>query len=205
MRIASYSRSESSLKSNLKVISQWHLLARLSSRTTSPHLPWIHCVRNSTLCASAPDCPACKCHGYPVSQGSANRKEERIVHEKYNRNGIGGVVKFRSARERREGSAARTCASGSWSGVRLWLDVTREHVKSENMLWLEINLSGFREAARRRAAARVRPWLIVFVRSRTAIPSIWGLNRLSWYLRNMNLRRRNIRCLLLIFLISTVV
>jgi len=32
--------------------------------------------------AGAPDYPACKCHGYPVSQGSANRKEERIVYAK---------------------------------------------------------------------------------------------------------------------------
>lgn len=80
LRVVSYGRSESSPKSNLKVISQWHLLARLSSRTTSLHLPWIHCAYITARCAyGTPDCPARKCHGYPVSQGSANRKKEHCT------------------------------------------------------------------------------------------------------------------------------
>jgi len=44
LRITSYYRSESSPKLNLKVISQWHLLIRLSSRTMLPHLLWTHCA-----------------------------------------------------------------------------------------------------------------------------------------------------------------
>jgi len=75
LKVASYGHSESSPKSNLKVISQWHLLARLSSRTMSPHLLDPLCV--TARCAyGAPDCSARKCHGYPVSQRSANRKEK---------------------------------------------------------------------------------------------------------------------------------
>lgn len=120
---------------------------------------------------STPDYPARKCHGYPVSQGSANRKEEyctESITEMESRGVLPNSVP--RARERVEGrSSLFSCTRANRVGSP-WLDVTREHVKSKNMLWLEINLSGFRKTIGQRTE-RVRSWLIVFVRSRTRKPS----------------------------------
>ena len=90
----------------------------------------------------------CKCcwSGGPVSQGSTKREESHCNGSKVqHRNGIVVVPRF--------------LAPVTTNRVA-WLDGSRAvPVNSKNMLWLEINLSGFRKSDRSRSE-NPRSWLI---------------------------------------------